>query len=176
MDPAIDLAVRAALTLLFASAAVHKLRDPARFAATVAEYRLLPRWLARPASLAIVLAELAVAAALVVPTARGTGCMGAAALASVYAIALGVNLARGRRDLDCGCLGAGGREAISWWLVARNLAVVAIALAGALPTADRSFVWVDGVTGVGLVGMATFGWMAIDGLVANLPAVERARA
>jgi hypothetical protein len=54
MDPAIDFATRACLMLLFAAAAVHKLRDWARFRATVLDYRLLPSPLVVPASLAIV--------------------------------------------------------------------------------------------------------------------------
>jgi hypothetical protein len=176
MDPAIDLALRASLALLFAAAAVHKIRDGARFRATVVEYRLLPPVLALPASVAIVVAELAVATLLALPATRGIGYAGVAGLASIYAIAIGVNLRRGRRDLDCGCLGAGGREAISWWLVGRNLVLVALALAGSAPAAERALGWVDGVTGVGLLAVAIFGWVAVDGLVANLPAVERVRA
>jgi hypothetical protein len=176
MDPAIDLALRSCLALLFAAAAVHKLRDWARFRATVLEYRLLPPPLVLAASVAIVVAELGVATALVLPPARAAGSTGAATLASLYAIAIGVNLLRGRRDLDCGCLGAGGRETISWWLVGRNLVLVAVALAGVTPAAARPLGWIDAVTGLGLVAFAVFAWVAVDGLVANLPAVERARA
>ena len=40
MDPAIDLTLRAALALLFLVAATHKLRDPAAFRATFADYRI----------------------------------------------------------------------------------------------------------------------------------------
>ena len=176
MDPAIDLAIRACLALLFAAAAVHKLRDLARFGATMAEYRLLPPALARPASLAVVAAELAVATALVLSPARAAGYTGAATLAALYAVAIGVNLLRGRRDLDCGCLGAGGRETISWWLVGRNLVLVAVALAGVTPPAVRSLGWIDAVTGLGVIAFAVLAWIAVDGLVSNLPAVERARA
>ena len=176
MDPAIDLVMRAGLALLFGAAAVHKLRDRARFRATVVAYRLLPASLAAPASLAIVAGEMAVATALVLPPARAAGYAGAAALAAIYAAALGVNLLRGRRDLDCGCLGAGGRDAISWWLVGRNLVLVVLSLAGTTPTTARPLGWLDAVTGTGLLGFAVLAWIAVDGLVANLPAVERARA
>jgi uncharacterized membrane protein YeiB len=176
MDPAIDFALRAALGLLFAAAAAHKLRDLPRFRATVREYRLLPGPLAGPASGAIVAAELVVATALVLPATRAAGYAGTALLAATYAIAIGVNLRRGRRDLDCGCLGAGGREALSWWLVARNVVVTAIALASLGPPLARPLGWVDAVTAIGLFAFAVLGWIAADGLVANLPAVERARA
>ncbi len=176
MDPAIDLALRASLVLLFGAAAVHKLRDPRRFRAIVAEYRIVREALAPVASVVIVVGELAVALALALPRTRAAGWTGAAVLAATYALALGVNLARGRRRLDCGCLGAGGRETISWWLVGRNLVLLGIALAGLVPAGERALGWVDAVTATGLAAVAVFAWIAFDGLVANLPAVERARA
>src|SRR5689334_9531557 len=147
MDPAIDLALRASLVLLFGAAAVHKLRDPRRFRAIVAEYRIVREALAPVASVVIVVGELGVALALALP--------------------LGVNLARGRRRLDCGCLGAGGRETISWWLVGRNLVLLGIALAGLVPAGERALGWVDAVTATGLAAVAVFAWIAFDGLVAN---------
>jgi len=53
MDPAADVTLRTAFALLFAVAASHKVRDPARFRATLADYRLLPApfvWPAAPSS------------------------------------------------------------------------------------------------------------------------------
>lgn len=175
MDPAIALALRASLVLLFGAAALHKLRDLRRFRAIVAEYRIVPAALAPVAGVAIVAGEVAVAGTLALPSTRA-GWAGAAALAGIYAVALAVNLRRGRRRLDCGCLGAGGRGTISWWLVGRNLVLVAIALAGVVPPGERALGWVDAITATGLAGVAALAWIAVDGLVANLPAVERARA
>ena len=57
---------------------------------------------------------------------------------------MGVNLARGRDQIDCGC--GGDSHPLSWWLVARNAVLAAAALAVAGPTADRGFEWLDGVT------------------------------
>src|SRR5262249_21705597 len=42
IDPTLDLALRASLSLLLVAAAIHKLRDVRTFRATLAEYRLLP--------------------------------------------------------------------------------------------------------------------------------------
>jgi uncharacterized membrane protein YphA (DoxX/SURF4 family) len=91
MDPAIDLTIRATLALLFAVAAVHKLRDMAAFRGTFADYRLLPD----AAAWAVPAAEAAVALLLVAPATSAVGKAGAVALLVAYAAAIGVNLARG---------------------------------------------------------------------------------
>src|SRR5262245_36242637 len=103
MDPVIDATVRADLALLFVVAAAHKLRDPARFRATVADYRLLPDPLVPLGAACLIVAEPVVVAALA--SSRWWGLAGAAALLALYAAAIAINLARGRRHLDCGCAG-----------------------------------------------------------------------
>jgi hypothetical protein len=145
MDPVAATALRALVTLLLGGAAFAKLRDPGGFAAAVAGYRLLPAALAAPAAGAFVAAELALAAALWSPL-RAAAALGAAALLALYAAAIGVNLARGRRDIDCGCGGPLGRTALSEGLVLRNLAWAGAALACALPEAPRALAWLDLVT------------------------------
>jgi hypothetical protein len=175
MDPLLDLVLRAALALLFVAAAVHKLRDPARFRATLAAYRLGLAAIVGPASAVVVAVELGIAGALLAPSTRAAGLVAAALLLSAYAGAIALNLWRGRRDLDCGCLGVGGREAISWWLVARNGVLASVALAALPSVASRPLVWVDAVTGFGAFALAVLGWLATDGLLANLPGFARIR-
>src|SRR5262249_26793938 len=102
MDPVVDIALRPSLALLFPAAALDKVRDLRRFRATVAAYRLVPVALADPLAVAVVGVEVAVATALVFPHARDAGLAGAACLLVLYAGAVGVNVARGRRDLECG--------------------------------------------------------------------------
>ena len=121
LDPALDLALRAGLAVLFAASALAKLRDRAGFAAAVAGYRLLPERLAPPAATAFVAAELALAGALCAPSLRVAAAVGAAGLLLLYAFAIAWNLARGRRDIDCGCggpFGGAGRQPLSEALVA----------------------------------------------------------
>src|SRR5207249_705697 len=130
MDPVVDLTLRTALALLFFVAAGHKLRDPGRFRATVAEYRLVPDRFAPPAAALLVAVEAAAAGALLVPGVRAAGLLAAAALLVVYGAAIAINLARGRWDIDCGCAGPAVRRPIGGWLVARNAVLAAAALAG----------------------------------------------
>jgi hypothetical protein len=173
IDPVLALVVRAGLALLFAAAAVHKLRAGADFRATVAAYEIVPGSLVGVAAAGIIVAETASAVALA--GGQRAALAGAAGLLLLYAAALGVNLARGRRDLECGCVGFGGGGTISWALVARNLVLAAIALLGTTPAASRSLGWIDALTIVAAVTTLTALYLASDGLAANRPAVARIR-
>jgi hypothetical protein len=175
MDPVIAAALRAALAVLFASAAAHKLRGLAGFRATLADYRVVPDRLAGPAAGVVVGAELAVAALFVTPGLHHAAAVAGAALLALYALAIGVNLARGRRDLDCGCAGPGARRPISGWLVARNLGLAAVALAGLVPVRARGLVWVDAVTLAGTTAALAALWAASERLAAEAPRLARLR-
>jgi hypothetical protein len=175
MDPVLDLVVRGGLTLLLAAAALHKLADPARFRATLGEYRVLPAPAVGVASALVVGTELVLAVALLVPATRTVGLLAGAALLAVYAAAIAVNLLRGRTDLDCGCLASGGGRAISWWLVGRNVALAALATASVAPAAARPLGWIDAVTFVGALTTTALSWVAMDGLLANRAGVARIR-
>jgi len=175
IDPAIDLALRASLALLFAAAASHKARDPRRFRATVAEYRLLPVALVTPAAAVLLGCEIGVAATLVAPGSRATGLLGAAVLLALYGGAIAINLARGRRDLDCGCAGPAVRRPISGWLLARNAVLALVALLGLAPAAVRPLVWVDALTILGGTAALAALYAAFDRMLANLPALARVR-
>jgi hypothetical protein len=167
IDPALDLALRAGLALLFAAGAFAKLRDPRAFADAVAGYRLLPDGLAAPAAAGLLAAELALAAALFVPALRVPAALGVAGVLSLYAVAIAVNLARGRRDIDCGCGGPAGRQTLSEALVLRNAVLAAAALASALPVVPRALGWLDALTVFGAVASASLLYVAANGLLAR---------
>src|SRR4029453_3127867 len=171
MDPTIDLTLRAALGLLFVAAALHKLRDPRRFAATGADYRLLPEGLAGVAGALLVGAELAIAVALVLH--RRAALAGAAALLVLYAGAMAINLVRGRRHIDCGCVGPAARRPIGGWLVVRNLVLAGVALAALAPVAPRPLLWIDGVTVAAATVALAACWAAMDRLLALAPILAR---
>jgi hypothetical protein len=171
MDPAIDLTVRLALALLFVVAAVHKLRDVRAFQATFADYRLLPGAAAR----VVPLVELLVAALLVAPSTGAAGKIGAAGLLLVYAAAVGANLVRGRRHIDCGCAGPHARRPIGGGLVVRNALLAAAALAALAPVQPRLLVWIDALTVSGAVLALAALYLAADRLMAYAPAIARLR-
>ena len=175
MDPAIDLTLRAALALLFFVAATHKLRDVAAFQRTFGDYRLVPNALGARLALLVAPAELSVAMLLVAPDTSALGKMGAAGLLVVYGAAVGVNLVRGRRHIDCGCAGPHARRPIGGGLVARNALLAAAALAALVPVRPRGLVWVDALTVSGAVVALAALYLAADRLMAQGPGLARLR-
>ncbi len=175
IDPAVDAALRAAFALLFLVAASHKLRDPGRFRTTLAEYRLLPGPVVPLAAMLVIGVEVVVAIALLAPARRAPGPGAAAAVLAVYGAAIAVNLARGRRHIDCGCVGPAVRRPISGWLVARNAALAAAALAAVAPVRPRPLVWVDALTVMGATATLAALYASVDRLLAHAPALARLR-
>lgn len=171
LDPVLRWLLRAGLALLFASAAAHKLRDLAAFRASLAAYELLPGAFVRTVSALIAAGEAALAVALLVVSSP-LPALAAAGLLFLYSGAIAINLLRGRRNIDCGCAGPRARQPLGPGLVARNLALLAAAVAGALPAAPRTLVWIDVFTlGSGLVASCLL-YKAIDTLLAAAPAAR----
>lgn len=146
MDPVVSGILRALLVWVFGQAALHKLRDPSAFAGVVRAYRLVPDALAPAVAVLLGAVEVGLVAALLVPGLGIHAATLAATLLGVYSLAIGVNLVRGRRDVDCGCLGPGQRQPLSGGLLVRNGALVAAAVGVAVPVSDRGLGWLDGVT------------------------------
>jgi hypothetical protein len=172
IDPAFEHVLRGGLALLLASGAVQKARDRARFRAAVAGYALLPERATGAAAAGFALAEAALAAGLLLPAplgVRAPALAAAALLFAVYGAAIGVNLARGRRAIDCGCGGPAARVPLSGWLVARNAVLAAAALACAGGAAPRALAAADVVTIAGGVAALALLWTAAHGLLAQAP-------
>jgi len=176
MDPALAVILRGSLALLFVVAATHKLRDVAAFRATLEAYGLLPAALLAAAARVLPALELATAVILATPRAPALGGLLAAGLLALYGVAMAVNLVRGRRDLDCGCMGPGAGRRIGGVLIARNAALIAAALACLLPVRPRSLVWVDACTVPLAIAAVAALYAAIERLLANAPAVAALRA
>lgn len=112
-----------ALTLvvgsIFVLAAVAKFIAFHSFIGAVAQFQLLPFRFVRPAAWAIAATELLTGAFLLIGKLIPESALVAAALFGLFALAVAINLRRGRDQVSCGCFGAAGSR-ISWWLVARN--------------------------------------------------------
>jgi hypothetical protein len=167
-DPAPELLIRLAIALLFAAAAAHKLRGLAGFAETLAAYRVLPEWLARRAAWCIPCAELAAALALLWEPRRLALALPAVGLLLLYAGAMGVNLARGRRDLDCGCGTARERRFIAAWMVWRNVILAAVLGAAAWPNSSRPPTLTDLLTIAGGLAVSAALYVAVDRLLGDV--------
>ena len=143
-DPVLHAVAVAALVALWLHAGTVKLRDRLRFEGALAGYRLVPGALVLPASLVLPVLELLLAAGLVWPASRPAAALGSALLLALYAVAIAINLARGRGAIDCGC--GGTPRPLHPWLVGRNLVLAGVSLALLVPTAARELVWLDGAS------------------------------
>jgi hypothetical protein len=165
LDPAIGLLLIAAIALLFASAAVHKLRDLRRFDEIFSAYGLLTSVARWHLSWAVPVLESVVSVGLLFDASRPYAATVGIVLLSAYATAITINLRRGRRDLACGCGGPDERRPIAPWMVWRNI-VIALALASALaPWTTRPLGFMDAVTvAFGLLALALI-YLCIDQLM-----------
>lgn len=157
LDPSLILAVRLLGTLVFAAAAGGKVRHRHELAGVVANYRLLPERLAAPAAWTIVGLECLVVLSLVSGLQLTAGAALAIVLLVGFAFAMAINLARGRREIDCGCFQSGLRQRLSGALVARNL-LLAIMLTPVLAegrAGGGALQWIDGL-GAGLAAFVFY--------------------
>jgi hypothetical protein len=168
IDPALGSLLIVGLALLFATVAFHKCRDLGRFTRVLTAYEVIPEGLARRLAWSIPCAELAVALALPWPPARRCAALAAVGLLLVYAAGMSVNLARHRRDLDCGCTLAGQRRPIAAWMVWRNLILALASTAAALPWVPRALLGTDLLTiaAGGLAALALYA--ALDRLLGDV--------
>ena len=166
LDPLISLAGYLGLALIFVAASIHKLGDLPGFRGVLVSYALLPPILVAPAPAALGVAELLVAVGLAARQPQAA--LAGAGLLALYALAMAVNLARGRRLLDCGCSTRPRR--LSWQLVGRNLALVGMSVALLIPPGERALGWLDVFTVVCALAAAA----SLHGAVDNLAAVGSA--
>ena len=132
----ISIAIRALVGLIFLTAAWGKLRHRLEFEGVVANYRLLPDWAVAPFALVLPPVEAVVGAllptGLLPPWTEGA----AAALLALFAVAMAINIKRGRTHIDCGCFQSALKQTLGWTLVARNAVLVLAVGASALPSGE----------------------------------------
>ena len=105
---------------------------------------------------------------------RCVAAVATAALMLLYASAIATNLLRGRAHIDCGC-GFGrtsvSKATLSWWLVARNLALAALAFAGSLPVSQRALGAYDWLTLLFVLASGVLIWSGAAELARNGAAI-----
>lgn len=153
------------VVLVLLRAIVHKLYDLAGFAAVVAEYRIIPTSGAMAAAVGLAGAEVAAVLLLITPTTHSIGALVAAALFGIYAVAIGVNLLRGRTQIDCGCGGRG--QGISLALVLRNGLLVAICTSVAIAGSPVGLTVGDGVVVAAGLAIVWLLFVAADQIFSN---------
>lgn len=148
----VSIATEAVSLLIEATAFAGKVRHWDEWVGIVANYRLAPDLFARPLAGLVITLEALVVLLLGAGLAPRVGAALAICLLCVFAIAMTVNLLRGRTEIDCGCFQPGLRQRLSVALVVRNLLLV-LALSLSLGAASQSLSflqWLDGI-GAGMV-------------------------
>jgi uncharacterized membrane protein YphA (DoxX/SURF4 family) len=177
LDPFYWHVIRWLVAAVFAVACAHKLSSIDTFENVVRDYALMPAALAPPASRLLILCEMAVVAGLVSGLWMPITATLAMVLLAVYAAGMAINLARGRRDIDCGCFGPAGNgensHSLSGWLLLRNLSLIALTALLLLPVADRTLVWFDLFSIAAATAAGFAAWSAADQLMANAPRLQK---
>jgi len=156
LDPLPPLTVAWALAVLLAAAALHKLSAWQEWPGLIRNYALVPDGATLIVAVILPACEVLVACALVWPPARTAGASAAAALMVGYALALQINLWRGRTTIDCGCFGSRLKQGIAPWMVWRNLLLAGLALLLRLPAGGRALTTGDLVVAGAAVATLAF--------------------
>lgn len=141
LDPLAVLIGSGVLIAIFVRAVWHKLADFTLFKTYFADYEILPQSLTAPGALILVLSEAAIVIGLVIPATRPVAATAGILLLAIYGAAIAANLLRGRYMIDCGCGGSG--QGLSWFLVARNVALIGIGLLAFATPAERGISFID---------------------------------
>lgn len=118
--------LRVFLAVLFFISAFSKLRDYSRITATVIAFNLIPRNWAQPFSLVLICIEFCIASILLVGWQSQSSALSYGILLLIFTLAMGINLLRGRVDLDCGCFGSQVHQKIGFISIGRNLFLMAL--------------------------------------------------
>ena len=149
------------LALVFAISVSHKLRDFARFRASLGAYGLVPASMLPLLAPMVIILELTAIVAIFLPV--GPGVTLAFGLLVTYTLALAVNLMRGNTSIDCGCGDA--PTPISGWLLLRNGALLLLALPHAPSSGPPDLLhW---LLVAGLIASLGLFYLIIEQLLAN---------
>lgn len=173
IDPIISTASALALSVILASAARHKLKHPSWFRRQIQEYQLIPGLLTPFATRALPMMEFALAAGLLWTTSRPYAGIFAALLISLYGLAIAINLARGRNDIDCGCSGPAMHQPLEPVLLVRNLVLAIAAFIALLPMLNRPISLHDNFIMIAAASVLVLLYSAADLWLANRPLLKQ---
>ena len=130
INPYLVFACSTVIGLILTAGGVGKLANLKTLTKVLLAYDILPKKTLPFAGLMLPIVEVGTGTMVLLQMLRPLANYLAAALFMAFVLAVATNLARGRRDLPCGCFGR-GTKGISWRLVFRNLAFVGLALLSA---------------------------------------------
>ena len=166
-DPVVNLITALILSYVFVVAGLHKCKAPAEFATTLTNYKILPENLARQGVYLVPVAEIMTGIALLIPATARLAAFSAGALLCIYIAAIGINLLRGRRNIDCGCGGPAQKQTISEWMIVRNGLLALLACIAGSQLEPRTLLWFDWLTVILATVMGCLFYNIINQLLVN---------
>jgi hypothetical protein len=169
IDPTIAWTASLVLAAIFVASAAMKFADLDEFRGALEGYRIAPAILEPALTIAIPIVEIFAAIGLMFTHWLTEAAIAVLVLLAIFSAAIAINLLRGRVYIDCGCFGPALRQKISWWLVARNASLAALAIIAAVPASSRDLSALDFVTiALGATTLAIL-YAAANYLLANAP-------
>ena len=172
-DPAVLIFCQLSLAVIFGLGAWGKLRDLEAFTGVVRNYRLLPEFAVWPVAHTMPVLEAAIAVAILAGPTQPYSAMGAFMLLAIFAVAMGVNILRGRRYIDCGCFRTTLKQRLSWWLVVRNgvlMSMAAVLVVAAVPSGmTRPITFLDVYVGTMAAIVVVLYYVALGHVLSEAP-------
>ncbi len=168
VNPIIELGASFALSYIFLHAAWVKISDLDHFMEVLRNYEVLPSRNVRLSARVIPALELLVGIGLLAAVTRQFAASWALVLLGIYTLVIGLNIKRGRRDLDCGCGGVGQQHRLTEWLYVRNGSLIALSLVLFLPVAATGLKHlIVMATGIGMAALVCLLYSAMNLLISN---------
>ncbi len=173
IDPLIVRTISVAFAVLFLLSAWHEFTAPEQFRESVKNYRLLPAVLISPFCMLIPVIELILGVGWLNAVRPVETAYTSAALLALYAVSMGINLARGRIHIGCGCgvSTASAEQPLSVGLLLRNALFIAVALVTTLPPVERTLGALDYLTMVLALLATVLLYIAASQLLTNRSAM-----
>lgn len=120
-----------AIGLLLTAASLGKILNVRGFTRTVINYALIPSAWAPFLAAGLPIFEFALGLCLIVRAFIPWTSILVALLFLTFALAISINIKRGRQHIPCGCFGLSQRNELTWYLVGRNFFLALVTLFGA---------------------------------------------
>jgi len=172
IDSILVRAVGLVLAWIMGTAGLHKLRHPRHYAALIGAYRLLPQQVAFPATLLLGMAEVASAVLIGSVPCLIAGPVAVIGLLCLYCGAIGINLMRGRGDIDCGCSGPLRARPIAPWMLLRNAVLILLAAWLGFRGAGCAAGWGEWLAAAAIAAIGVLLYNALDFLMARDSVLE----
>lgn len=180
LDPLALRLISMLFALLLITAGAQKLTDLKRFQVVLSNYQILPAKLVGIAGVLLACVEILIGLGWIFAWRIELVSMLTAALLAVYALAMGLNLFRGRTYIDCGCGFSsaktrsenGNIQQLSVWLVYRNMLLILLALLANSELKLRPFVMLDYFSIIAATIALVFAYGAFNQLLVNHNAID----